>query len=71
MGLHLHQDDSLKCLSLFANLRAQGHFCMGHIDDSFLMGYSYASCEENIVRTVHPTKSVLVPTQSLSFLVFF
>ena len=51
---------------------------MGHIDDSFLMGYSYAACEENIVQTVnmflklgfviHPTKSVLVPTQELEFL---
>ena len=65
---------------VFANLRAQGHFCMGHIDDSFLMGYSYAACEENIVQTVnmflklefviHPTKSVLVPTQELEFLGF-
>ena len=65
---------------VFANLRAQGHFCMGHIDDSFLLGYSYATCEENIVQTVnmflklgfviHPTKSVLVPTQELEFLGF-
>ena len=30
---------------VFAKLRAQGHFCMGHIDDSFLMGYSYAARE--------------------------
>ena len=65
---------------VFANPRAQGHFCMGHINDSFLMGYSYAACEENIVQTVnmflklgfviHPTKSVLVPTQELEFLGF-
>ena len=55
-------------------------FAWGHIDDSFLMGYSYAGCEENIVQTVnmflklgfviHPTKSVLVPTQELEFLGF-
>ena len=38
---------------VFANLRAQGQFCMGHIDDSFLMGYSYVACEENIVQTVN------------------
>ena len=25
---------------VFANLRAQGFFCMSHIDDSFLMGHS-------------------------------
>ena len=54
---------------------------MGHIEDSFLMElYSYAACEENIVQTVnmflklgfviHPTKSVLVPTQELKFLWF-
>ena len=65
---------------VFASLRAEGHFCMGHIDDSFLMGYSYAACEENIVQTVnmflklgfviHPTKSVLVPSHELEFLGF-
>ena len=64
----------------YASLRSLGHFCMGHIDDSFLMGYNYASCEENIVQTVdmflklgfviHPAKSVLVPTQELEFLGF-
>ena len=53
---------------------------MGHIDDSFLMVYSYAPCQENIVQTVnmflklgfviHPTKSVLVLTQELEFLGF-
>ena len=62
---------------VFVNFRAEGHFCMGHIDDSFLMGYSYASYEENIVQIVnmflklgfviHPTKSVLIPTQELEF----
>ena len=53
---------------------------MGHIDNSFLMGYSYAACEDNSVQTVnmflkfgfliHPTKSVLVPTQEIEFLGF-
>ena len=46
---------------------------MGHIDDSFLTGYNYVSCEENIVQMVnmflklgfviHPAKSVLVPCE--------
>lgn len=72
MGLHLPQDNPLKCFNpFFTNLRAQGHFCMG---------YSYAACEENIVQTVNmflklgfvirPTKSVLVPTQEVGFLEF-
>ena len=38
---------------IYAHLRSQGHFCMGHIDDSFLMGYNYTSCEENILETVN------------------
>ena len=65
---------------VYAGLRSLGHFCMGRIHDSFLMRYIYASCEENIVQTVnmflklgfviHPTKSVLIPTQELKFLGF-
>ena len=65
---------------VYASLRAQGHFCMGHIDDFFLMGYNRASCEENIVLTlnlfldlgfvIHPRKSVFVPTHELEFLGF-
>ena len=74
MGLHLPRDylpiywnQSM----LASDLKAL--FFMGHIDDSFLMGYNYASCEENIVQTVnmflklgfviHPAKSVLVPCE--------
>ena len=65
---------------IYAHLRSLGHFCMGHIDDSFLMGHTYTSCEENILETtntflklgfvIHPTKSVLIPTQELEFLGF-
>ena len=65
---------------IYAHLRSLGHFCMGHIDDSFLMGHTYTSCEENIWETtnmflklgfvIHPTKSVLIPTQELEFLGF-
>ena len=76
-----HETISTKLLKLVhVGLRSLGHFCMGHIDDSFLMRYIYASCEENIVQTVnmflklgfviHPTKSVLIPTQELKFLGF-
>ena len=53
---------------------------MGNIDDSFFMGHTYTSCEENIWETtntflklgfvIHPTKSVLIPTQELEFLGF-
>ena len=65
---------------IYAHLRSLGHFCMGHIDDSFLMGYTFASCEDNIWETtntflnlgfvIHPSKSVLIPTQELEFLGF-
>ena len=65
---------------IYAHLRSLWHFCMGHIDDSFLMGHTYTSCEENIWETtntflklgfvIHPTKSVLIPTQELEFLGF-
>jgi len=57
-----------------------GHSFMGHIDDSFLMSYTLAFCEENVWETVntflrlgfviHPTKSVLIPMQELEFLGF-
>ncbi|XP_067021506.1 uncharacterized protein [Acropora muricata] len=53
---------------------------MGHIDDSFLVGYTRSACELNIQHTVecfasfgfviHPEKSVLIPTQELEFLGF-
>ena len=53
---------------------------MGHIDDSFLMGYNYTSCEETILETVNtflklgfvirPMKSVLIPTQEMAFIGF-
>lgn len=53
---------------------------MGHIDDSFLVGYTRSTCEQNIQDTVecfdslgfviHPDKSVLIPTQELEFLGF-
>jgi hypothetical protein len=62
---------------VYAQIRLKGHLCMGHIDDSFLMGYDYSSCENNIHVEmffklgfiIHPIKSVLEPTQEfLGFL---
>ena len=57
-----------------------GHICMGHIDDSFLLGYEYNACTRNVQDTVdafqklefviHPVKSVFIPTQEIEFLGF-
>ena len=56
---------------VYARLRSIGHTCMGHIDDSLLVGQSFNSCHRNIADTVclfanlgftiHPVKSVLQP----------
>ena len=64
----------------FKVLRAKGHISVVYIDDSFLQGDSYNSCQDNINDTVslllslgftiHPIKSVLIPTQELTFLGF-
>ena len=53
---------------------------MGHIDDSFLLGYEYNACTTNVQDTVdafqklefviHPVKSVIIPTQEIEFLGF-
>ena len=53
----------------------KGHFCMGNIDDSFLMGYNFTSCVENVVQAVctfqrlgfviHPTKARVAPERIL------
>ena len=65
---------------VFAALRAKGHVSSAYIDDSCLQGSSYRNCVENIVDTVclmdslgltvHPLKSVFVPTQQIVFLGF-
>ena len=57
-----------------------GHICMGHRDDSFLLGYEYTACTRNVQDTVdafqkmgfviHPVKSVFIPTQEIEFLGF-
>ena len=66
--------------AIYAHLHCVGHVSMGHIDDSFLVGYTRSACELNIQHTVecfaslgfviHPEKSVLIPTQELEFLGF-
>ena len=57
-----------------------GHICMGHRDDSFLLGYDHTACQRNVPDTVdtfhnlgfviHPVKSVFIPTQEIEFLGF-
>ena len=66
---------------IYAHLHSVGHVSMGHIDDSFLVGYTRSACKLNIQHTVecfdslgfviHPEKSVLIPTQELEFLGFY
>lgn len=64
----------------FLFLRAKGHNSVCFIDDSYLQGSTYTDCLNNIHDTIillrklgftiHVGKSVLVPTQELTFLVF-
>ena len=65
---------------VYSHIRSFGHICMGHIDDSFLVGYDYTACNNNVKVTVdtflklgfviHPEKSVFIPTQEIEFLGF-
>jgi hypothetical protein len=65
---------------VYANLRRQGHESSGYIDDSYLQGDDFADCVANVKVTVHtfdslglithPEKSVLIPTQHLTYLGF-
>ena len=65
---------------VYARLSSIGHTCMGHIDDSLLVGQSFDSCHRNIADTVclfanlgftiHPVKSVLQPQEKIDFLGF-
>ena len=66
---------------VYANLRQQGHESSGYIDDSYLQGDDFADCVANVKVTVHitfdslglithPEKSVLIPTQRLTYLGF-
>ena len=65
---------------VYSTLHNQGHISMGYIDDSYLQGDTRDECRLNIVSTatlftelgfyIHPSKSVLLPTQTLTFLGF-
>ena len=65
---------------VYSVLHKQGHLSSPFIDDSYLQGIDYGDYVENVVASVcmfislgfivHPTKSVLIPTQKLIFLGF-
>ena len=65
---------------IFAHLRLLGHIVVGYIDDTYIQGNNYQDCLENVQATskiltdcgfvLHPTKSVLVPSQQLIYLGF-
>ncbi|XP_068729041.1 uncharacterized protein [Montipora capricornis] len=65
---------------VYAWLRTQGHVNLGYIDDSYLHGDSCVECSNNVKATaflfkrlgfhLDPTKSVIIPTQNLTFLGF-
>ncbi|XP_067668322.1 uncharacterized protein [Haliotis asinina] len=64
----------------FSYLRSRGHTNVGYIDDSFIVGDSQRECAEFVSETaelftnlgfvLHSGKSVLIPTQELTFLGF-
>ena len=64
----------------FGYLRSPGHQSVVYVDDSYLQGHSFEACQENVSVTVnllqklgftiHPNKSILIPTQILVFLGF-
>ena len=65
---------------IYSVLRRQGHISSPYIDDSYLQGSDFEDCVANIIATIqlfislgfiiHPTKSILIPTQKLIFLGF-
>ena len=65
---------------IYSYLHSIGRISMGHIDDSFLVGYTHSACQQNVNDTVdtftklgfvvHPLKSMLTPTQELEILGF-
>ena len=65
---------------IFSCLRQQGHISVAYIDDSWLTADNFSLCLRNVIDTatlldkvgftVHPEKSVLVPTQKITFLGF-
>ena len=65
---------------VYASLYTLGDLSLGYIDDSYLQGDSAKECTSNIKATavlfnrlgfhLHPTKSVIIPTQTLTFFGF-
>lgn len=65
---------------VFSQLRKMGHTNIAYIDDSLLVSNNFIECQKNICDTiqlldslgftVHPTKSVLQPTQCITFIGF-
>ena len=65
---------------VYSHIRSMGHICMGHIDDSFLVGYECTACKRNVQDTVdtfhklgfviHPVISVFIPAEEIEFLGF-
>lgn len=65
---------------VYASLHSLGHLDLGYIDDSYLQGDNAKNCSSNIRATaflfncpgfhLQPTKSVIIPTQTLTFLGF-
>ena len=65
---------------VYTHIRYMGHTCIGHIDDSLLVGYEFTACKKNVFDTVdtfcslgfivHPDKSIFEPTQEIEFLGF-
>ncbi|XP_068690529.1 uncharacterized protein [Montipora foliosa] len=65
---------------VYSTLRNLGHLSVAYIDDSYLQADTYELCVQNVIDTlslfhqvvfvIHPDKSVLIPTQRLTFLGF-
>ncbi|XP_068757998.1 uncharacterized protein [Montipora capricornis] len=65
---------------VFSLLRQQGRISVEYIDDSWLMADNFSQCTKNVFYTIslldkvgfviHPEKSVLLPTQIITFLGF-
>ena len=64
----------------FSILSSHGYLYVIFSDDSYLQGHTFSTCEDNVNTavdvlqflgfTIHPEKSVLVPTQEIEFLGF-
>jgi hypothetical protein len=81
MGLSSAPERYTKLMKpVYAHLRKMGFESVAYLDDTFLKGDTFEDCVVNVIHTVqlfrslgltvHPTKSVLIPTQSIVFLGF-